>query len=287
MAPAGAAPAAEVGGYRLEGLIGQGALGQVFRARDPAGRPVALKLLALADAGGEAERRFAAEAAIARRLVHPDIVRVFDAGEAPGGRGWIAMELLLGCDLGRYTRPARLLPEAVVLGVGERIAGALAYAHGRGVVHRDVKPSNVVVDWAARRVTLTDFGIASVAGAERTRTGLVLGTPAYMAPELLAGAAPTPATDLYALGVLLFELLSGRLPHEGTTLGELLRSVAVAAAPDVRSLAPQVPAPAAEAVARLLAKAAHERPSGAAEAASGLAQARAALESPPGPKSRA
>ena len=283
------ADAGSIGGYRLEGLIGQGAAGEVQRARDAAGRPLALKLVRLygTEPPDDTRRRFAAEAATAQRLHHPDIVRVFGAGEE-AGTGWIAMELLPGCDLTRYTRPARLLPEPVVLRVGERLARALAFAHQLGVVHRDVKPSNVIVDWASDRVTLTDFGIASVAGSERTRTGLVLGTPAYMAPELLAGTPPTAATDIYALGALLFELLCGRLPHTGVSMGDLLRSVAQGAAPDVRSVRADVPAAAAEVVAELLAPISTQRPPSALDAAERLQAARERLPAgSPGPKSRA
>jgi len=148
------APAPTIENYRLEGLIGSGALGDVHRAVDLRHRrAVALKLLRAGPASAEAARRFAAETAAARRLGHPGIVRVFETGTAIG-RPWLAMELLAGCDLQRYTRQARLLPEAVVARVGQRIAEALAYAHAQGVVHRDVKPSNVIVDWASDRLTL-------------------------------------------------------------------------------------------------------------------------------------
>ena len=225
------APARVVGGYLLAELIGRGSIGDVHLAAEPiTGHQVALKLLRpVTDANGEeraqARRRFLAEAETARQLTHPDIVRVLASGD-DAGTAWMAMELLGGCDLERYTRPARLLPEPVVLQLAERLARALAYAHGRGVVHRDVKPANVIVDWSSNRVTLTDFGIARAAGAESTRTGLVLGSPVYMAPEQLAGAPADARGDLYALGVLLFQLLTGRLPHESHSLGDLLRQVA-------------------------------------------------------------
>lgn len=276
---------AVVGGFRLDSLLGRGAAGEVHLATDLAtGVRVALKLLPLDSA--EVARRFAAEAGAAQRLQHPDIVKVFGAG-ADATLGWIAMEPLAGCDLVRYTRPARLLPEAVAVAVAERVAAALGYAHGLGIVHRDVKPGNVMVDWAAGRVVLTDFGVARIADAERTRTGLVLGTPAYMAPEQLSGADAGAAGDVYALGVMLFELLAGCRPHEETSLGELLRQVAQAPAPDLAALRPGVPRALADLVAQALAKRPGERPPGAAAFAAALRSVRESLErAPPEPMSR-
>jgi len=284
-----------LGGYRLAGLIGRGAIGEVHAALAPDGQPVALKLLSLGpdadDERGTARQRFLAEARAAQRLQHADIVRVLAAGEH-GGTAWMAMELLAGCDLVRYTRPARLLPEAVVARIGERLARALAYAHGEGVVHRDIKPANVVVHWPGDRVTLTDFGLARLADAERTRTGLVLGSPAYMAPELLAGAAPHARSDLYALGVTLFQLLAGRLPHDSPSMGELLRQVATQPAPDLCLLQPGLPPALAQVVAALLAKRPEQRPPDAAALADSLRRLHlqlrgAAPAAAGGPKSRA
>ncbi len=281
-----------VGGYRLAELIGRGSIGDVHLAVEPiTGHQVALKLLRPhTDANGEeraqSRRRFLAEAETARRLSHPDIVRVLASGD-DAGTAWMAMELLGGCDLERYTRPARLLPEPVALRLVERLARALAYAHGRGVVHRDVKPANVIVDWAAGRVTLTDFGLARAAGAESTRTGIVLGTPVYMAPEQLAGAPADARGDLYALGVMLFQLLAGRLPHESHSLGDLLRQVAHDVAPDLGQLRPDLPPALARLVAGLLAKPPGARAHDAAAVADALAMLGAALPaSPRGPMSR-
>jgi serine/threonine-protein kinase len=263
-----------LGRYRLLRPLGAGAHGSVHLALEAgSGRALALKTLALPDA--ESRARFATETAAVRRLGHPDIVAVLDAGQS-GRSGWIAMELLAGSDLRRYTQPARRLPEAVVLSIGGRLALALAHAHERGVVHRDIKPANVMVDWVAGRVTLTDFGLARLDDAARTRSGLVPGSPGYMAPELLAGAPPDARSDLYALGVLLFELLAGRRPHEAASLGELLHRVANQAAPDLRTLCPELPAPLAETLARALARRPDRRPGDARALASEL-QAAAAL----------
>lgn len=256
------------GPYQVLRTLGQGSMGAVHLAIDQtSGVAVALKVMALTDhaAGAESDEaraRFLAEAEPMRRLAHPDIVRLLAAGEQ-GGSGWLAMELVVGVDLARYARPARLLPEPVVLRLAERVARALHHAHCAGVVHRDVKPSNIMIDWASDQLKLADFGLARLADAERTRTGLVLGSPAYMAPEQLAGDAPTPASDLYALGVTLFQLLTGRLPFDDSSLGALLRSVAFDEAPDLRTQRPDLPPALAAVVAGLLSKRPAERPANA------------------------
>lgn len=280
-----------VGGYRLANRLGAGEHGEVFVATHVAsGEQVAFKRLRAAGTDArqraEAVRRFAAEAETTRRLQHADIVRVLDAGHDDAGP-WLVMELLPGCSLERYTHAARLLPEPVVIGVMARVARALAYAHGRGVVHRDLKPSNVIVDWTSRRVTLTDFGLARGADGDSTRTGLVLGSPAYLAPEQLAGAPATPRGDLYALGVTVFELLIGRRPHESASLGELLRQVAEQPAPDLARLRPGLPPALVTLVARLLAKSPSQRPATAAEVAQALEDILSTIDvAVAGPKSR-
>lgn len=274
-----ATAAATLGPYRLLRVLGRGSAGVVHLALDSRTRqPLALKLLSLGHdpTGSESaalRERFIAEAATARRLSHPDIVCVYDAGEQRG-QAWLAMELLSGCDLGRYTHMSRLLPEPLVLLLAERLARALAHAHGRGVTHRDIKPGNVMLDLPARSIKLTDFGIAALADASRTRTGVVLGTPLYMAPEQLAGAGADARSDIYSLGVLLFQLLSGRLPHEHASLGALLRAVARDAAPDLRCLRPQLSAP----LAAVVAKALHKQPAQRHRSAAAFADELAALQ---------
>jgi eukaryotic-like serine/threonine-protein kinase len=191
------------------------------------------------------------------------------------------MTLAPGAELSRYTVAARALPLAVVLRLGERIAGALAHAHGRGVVHRDLKPANVRVDWPTSQLTVLDFGLARSADSAATRTGLVPGSPVYMAPELLAGAMPSPATDLYALGATLFHLLTMRPPHDAPTLGALLQSVAAAPAPALHTLRPDAPPALAELVAALLARQAHDRPARAATVAERLRDASEKLATAP------
>jgi serine/threonine protein kinase len=273
---------AMLAGLRIVRILGQGAVGTVYLAAHPdTFQPAAVKVVPLVGADGPAQRKlFLQTAATARRLVHPGIVAVHDAG-TDGARGWLVMEAVPGSDLERYTHRARLLPEPVVLRLAERVATALAYAHGQGVVHRDLKPANVLVDWPTDTVKLADFGLARLHDAEQTRTGLVLGSPAYMAPEQLAGSVPTAASDLYALGVTLFQLLAGRLPHVGDSMGALLRQVATEPAPDLRSLRPALPAALAELVARLLSKRPASRPAGALAVAQTLQRLRQRLQAPP------
>jgi serine/threonine-protein kinase len=255
-------PAAErtsLGRYLIEREIGRGAMGAVYLGRDPKiGRQVAIKTMALSrefsgDELVEARQRFFREAETAGRLQHPDIVTIFDAGEDQD-LAYIAMEYLKGEDLQAHAQPSRLLPVPTVLQVVARVAEALGHAHSQGVVHRDIKPANVVVDLAADMVKVTDFGIARVADASRTRTGLVLGTPSYMSPEQLAGQRVDGRSDLYSLGVMLFQLLTGRLPHRSESMATLMRQIASEPAPDVRSLRPELPEALARTVAMVLDK---------------------------------
>jgi eukaryotic-like serine/threonine-protein kinase len=263
-----ATPGTRIAGYRLGRLLGSGSHGAVHLAEDSAtGQVVALKLVPLPATDSAARQQFLRHATTAQGLNHPGIVALHAAG-VHGATGWLAMEAVPGTDMQRYTAPARLLPEALVLRVGARLAEALAHAHALGVVHRDIKPANVLVHWPDDIVKLADFGLARTADAQATRTGLLLGSPGYMAPEQLAGAVPDARSDFYALGVTLFQLLSGRLPFEGDTMGALLRQVASAAAPDLRQMHPRLPPHVAKLVARLLSR----QPDRRAETAATLAQ---------------
>ena len=264
-----------LGPYRPERILGKGASATVYLAQDERdARWVAIKVLTPGwEPSGvdreEAHLRFAQEAAIVQRVQHADIVAVLDTGEA-AGQLWLAMELAPGCGLDRYAQPRMLLPAHVVLGIGARVASALAHAHAQGVVHRDIKPSNVLVDLSTQSVKVTDFGTARLLDGRRTRTGLMLGTPAYMAPELLAGENAGPRSDLYSLGVMLYELLAGRRPHESASMGELLRQIANEAPPDLQALRPALPRAAVDLVSGLLAKSASQRPADGQLVAAGL-----------------
>lgn len=248
-----------LGPYQLDRELGRGAMGRVYLAHDTdTGQEVAVKTLALARefdgyALQEARQRFHREAEAARRLQHPDIVRVLKTGEAHG-IAYIAMERLTGHDLTQHLRAGSLLPMATVVAIGTRIATALAHAHALGVVHRDIKPANVMIDLARGQVKVTDFGIARVSGASRTRTGLILGSPSYMSPEQIAGRQADGRSDLYSLGVLMFHMLTGDLPLSGHTMTELMGAIANTPAPDVRSLRPSVPEALADVLGILLDK---------------------------------
>lgn len=248
-----------LGRYRIERELGRGAMGAVYLGRDPKiGRQVAIKTMALSrefagDELVEARQRFFREAETAGRLQHPDIVTIFDAGEDQE-LAYIAMEYLKGEDLQAYTQPAKLLPVPVALNIVARVAEALGHAHSQGVVHRDIKPANVMVDLKADVVKVTDFGIARVADSARTRTGMVLGTPSFMSPEQLAGRRVDGRSDLYSLGVMLFQLLVGRLPHRSESMATLMQQIANEPAPDIRSLRPELPEALARAVALVLEK---------------------------------
>ncbi len=261
--PAGAAPLN--GRYRLGDRLGAGAASQVVEAVDMrTGATVAVKLIRLPHDQSPAQRkewsgRLRREISLARRLNHPDVVHLLDAG-IESDLVWLVMERVRGADLTRYTQPRRLLPDNLVMQIGARVAGALAHAHAHGVVHRDLKPANVLVNLAAGQVKLADFGVARVDDAEATRTGMTLGTPAYMAPEQLAGQPASPASDAYALGVVLFELFAGRRPHEASTLGELLRVTASQPPANLSALRPDLPPSVTQAVHHLLAADPTDRP---------------------------
>jgi serine/threonine-protein kinase len=250
---------ATLGRYRIERQLGRGAMGAVYLGRDPQiGRQVAIKTMALASEfeGAElveARQRFFREAETAGRLQHPDIVTIFDAGE-DHELAYIAMEYLKGHDLQRHTQSVQLLPMPVVAQIGERVAGALAHAHSQGVVHRDVKPANVMVDLAHGVVKVTDFGIARITDSSRTRTGMVLGTPSFMSPEQMSGRRVDGRADLYSLGVMLFQLLTGQLPHRAESMAKLMYAIANETAPDLRTLRPDIPEALAQLVARALSK---------------------------------
>ncbi|MFY3385391.1 CHASE2 domain-containing serine/threonine-protein kinase [Paracidovorax sp. MALMAid1276] len=248
-----------LGRYQIEKELGKGAMGVVYQGRDPKiGRIVAIKTLALSQefegsALVDARSRFFREAETAGRLQHPHIVTIFDAGEEHD-LAYIAMEFLKGTDLAAACRKDHLLPVATVLSIAARVADALDYAHTHNVVHRDIKPANIMFDSGSDTVKVTDFGIARITDSSKTRTGLVLGTPSFMSPEQLAGKKVDGRTDLYALGVTLFQLLTGTLPLRGESMTELMHKIATVEPPDIRQIRPEISGAVANVVALALKK---------------------------------
>ena len=237
-----------LGRYQVEKELGKGAMGVVYLGKDPKiGRVVAIKTMALSqefEQGEElddARERFFREAETAGRLQHQNIVTIFDAGEEHD-LAYIAMEFLKGKDLADVSKGGNLLPVIQVLSIVARVADALAYAHTQNVVHRDIKPANIMYDPETDSVKVTDFGIARITDSSKTKTGLVLGTPSFMSPEQIAGKKVDGRSDLYSLGVMLFQMLAGVLPFRGDSMAELMYKIANQAAPDICMLRNDLPA---------------------------------------------
>ncbi|MCS6900434.1 MAG: protein kinase [Myxococcales bacterium] len=227
--------------YDIQEELGHGGMATVYRARDRRlGRDVALKVIHrhLRD-NGEVARRFVAEARAVAKLKHPNIVEIYDVSEEDAPERFLVAELVRGKSLRRLLSEHGPLPPEVVACLGVELASALAHAHDRGVIHRDVKPENVLfsLPWADDTygessepslacVKLTDFGIAKLLDQQGvTSTGQVLGSPAYMAPEQIEGDTVDARADVFALGVLLYECMVGRLPFEGKTPGQILKAI--------------------------------------------------------------
>ena len=248
-----------LGRYQVEKELGKGAMGVVYLGKDPKiGRVVAIKTMALSQefAGEElvdARERFFREAETAGRLQHQNIVTIFDAGEEHD-LAYIAMEFLKGRDLAEFCKTGQLLPPSTVISIVMRVAQALAYAHLQHVVHRDIKPANIMYDRETDTVKVTDFGIARITDSSKTKTGLVLGTPSFMSPEQLAGKKVDGRSDLYSLGVMLYQMLAGVLPFRGDSMSELMFKIANEEAPDVRSARAELSPAVALVVARALSK---------------------------------
>ncbi len=250
-----------LGRYQVDKELGKGAMGVVYLGKDPKiGRVVAIKTMALSQefSGDElvdARERFFREAETAGRLQHQNIVTIFDAGEEHD-LAYIAMEFLKGKDLLDFCKDGNLLPVQDVLSIVARVAQALAYAHKQNVVHRDIKPANIMYERASDTVKVTDFGIARITDSSKTKTGLVLGTPSFMSPEQLAGKKVDGRSDLYSLGVMLFQMLTGVLPFRGESMAELMYKIANEEAADIRVIRKELP----ESLANLVALSVSKRP---------------------------
>ncbi|MGH8706711.1 MAG: serine/threonine-protein kinase, partial [Burkholderiales bacterium] len=216
-----------------------------YLGKDPKiGREVAIKTMALAqefeaDELAEVKERFFREAETAGRLSHPNIVTIYDTGEEHDFC-YIAMELLKGGDLAPFVKAPKLLPADRAVSIVARAADALGYAHKQGVVHRDVKPANMMYHADTDTLKLTDFGIARLTDSSKTKTGMVLGTPSYMSPEQLAGKRIEGRSDLFSLAVSLYQLLCGRLPFEGESMAQLMFRIANEPPANILAVDPRV-----------------------------------------------
>jgi serine/threonine-protein kinase len=235
-----------LGRYQIDRILGKGEMGVVYLGHDPKiNRRVAIKTMALSDEFDDevltdVRERFFREASTAGKLNHPNIVTIYDVGEERG-LAYIAMDYLTGEPVARYTKPDNLLPVSEVLRLGIQVAAALDYAHRHNVVHRDVKPANIIYDLQRRQATVTDFGVACLTDTSKTRSGVILGTPAFMSPEQLAGRRVDGRSDIFSLGVTLFQLLTGRLPFSGDSISTLMYRIANEQHPDVREYRPDLP----------------------------------------------
>ena len=272
-----------LGRYEIDSELGKGAMGVVYLGKDPKiGRVVAIKTMALtqefeADELKEVMERFFREAETAGRLNHPNIVTMYDAGEEHD-LAYIAMEFLKGKDLAIYTKPDNLLPIPKVLSIVTRVADALAYAHTLNVVHRDIKPANIMYDPASDTVKVTDFGIARITDSSKTKTGMVLGSPSYMSPEQLAGNKIEGASDLFSLGVSMYQLLCGKLPFYGDSMAQLMFRIASEPHIDIMTVRSDVPACVADIINKALSKKVAERYQSGAEMAEEIRKCAASLQ---------
>jgi serine/threonine-protein kinase len=272
-----------LGRYQIEKELGKGAMGVVYLGRDPKiNRVVAIKTMALsqefdADELVEVKERFFREAETAGRLNHPHIVTMFDAGEEHD-LAYIAMEFLKGRDLVPHAKTDSLLPLPRVVSIIARVAEALSYAHENSVVHRDIKPANIMYEAESNQVKVTDFGIARITDSSKTKTGMVLGTPSYMSPEQLAGKKIDGRSDLFSLGVTLYQLCSGKLPFVGESMAQLMFMIASDAPADIRTLVPDIPACVVAVIDKALVKDPDQRYQTGAAMAGDLRACLAALE---------
>jgi eukaryotic-like serine/threonine-protein kinase len=247
----------QLGRYNIIGELGQGAMGTVYKAVDPLiDRIVAIKTINLSlamDEKDEYESRFYQEAKAAGRLSHPNIVTIYDVGKS-GEIAYIAMEFLQGRELRDILNDGKRMPVEQVINIVAQVAQGLAYAHEHGIVHRDVKPSNIMIVRDGH-VKITDFGIARMASAAvRTQTGMVLGSPKYMSPEQVVGKLTDQRSDIFSLGVMLYEMLTGQAPFAGENVNAIMYQTLNSVPPPPSTLSPNVPEMLNFIVAKALAK---------------------------------
>ncbi len=272
----------KIGRHEVLDEIGQGAMGTVYRALDPLiEREVAIKTVDIAQLrseGPDAEARFLREAQSAGRLSHPNIVTIYDVGETDT-LAYIAMEYLPGSTL-RDLMDRSLLPLDLALDTALQMAEALAFAHEHGVVHRDIKPANVVVTGRRGRIKLTDFGIAHLLNSNQTQTGQMLGSPRYMSPEQAMGREVDGRSDIFSLGAVLYEMLTGHYAFDGDSLPTIVYRVINETPPAAMPSRGALPSGLAELLARMLHKNPASRPN-AREVATALHAVVAARQTAP------
>ena len=273
----------QLGRYQTDSIIGQGSMGVVYLGSDPKiGRSVAIKTLELSSeyAGSdlaEAKERFYREAETAGALRHPNIVTIYDVGEEKD-LAYIAMDYLKGRPLSDFVKKESLLGVKIVYDLMLQAAQALDYAHSQKIVHRDIKPGNLVYDAEENEVIITDFGIACVTDHSKTRTGTILGSPFYMSPEQIAGAKVDGRADIFSLGVTFYQLLSGDLPFKGESLATLTYSIANQKHIPVRKQRPNLPASATTIINKALQKKKEKRFRTASEMADAIESAMAKIK---------
>jgi serine/threonine-protein kinase len=267
-----------VGKYRILDLVGEGAMGVVYRGVDTVlNRTVALKVMSESVARQEDLReRFLREAQAAGSLQHPNVVTIYDFGEIEGHL-FIAMEYVEGMDLERVLAAHEPLTLQQRLDIAIDVLTGLCFAHRRGIVHRDVKPANIRITEDGRAKVM-DFGVAYLDSSRMTKTGTMMGTPSYMAPEQVVGGKITSATDIFAMGSVLYELLSGARPFEGNTLHNTLYKIVSEDPPPIREMAPGLPAELERIVRKALQKDPEQRYHDALEMADDLAAVRSKLD---------
>ena len=264
-----------LGRYVIERRIGRGAMGAVYLAQDPRiNRSVAVKVIPIEkefedEELKEARLRFYREAESAGRLTHPNIITVYDAGE-DNGLAYIAMEYVPGIPLKDFTEPTRLLAPKRALELAALTADALDYAHNQGVIHRDIKPANLLYNPKDASLKISDFGVARMTDNNSTKTGIVLGTPMYMSPEQLGAEDILGSSDLFSLGVTLYELLIGEAPFKATNIAVLMTKITTDDPEPVASRRNGIPSSADAILAKAMAKRPQDRFSCGAEMAVAL-----------------
>jgi serine/threonine-protein kinase len=275
-----------LGRYTILGELGRGAMGVVYQASDPMlNRTVAIKTINVAadpEERAEYEKRFYQEAKAAGGLSHPNVVTIFDIGHA-GDLVYMAMEFVAGSEL-KSLLASRLVEPQAALDIGAQIAEGLAYAHSRGVVHRDVKPANIMVARGGP-AKIMDFGIARMRSSDvKTQTGMLLGSPKYMAPEQLLGGAVDHRCDIFALGVVIYEMAVGAPPFSGDDITQIMYQIVNATPPAPSAVQPRLPPMLDLVLARALAKDPDRRYQDARELAADLRACGAQLAAAPPPR---